>query len=57
MASFLAKRITLMIVTMLCASFVVFAVSEFTPGSVARRTLGPYATQQQVDLLAQRMHA
>jgi peptide/nickel transport system permease protein len=57
MASFLAKRITLMIVTMLCASFVVFAVSEFTPGSVARRTLGPYATQQQVDLLSQRMHA
>src|ERR1700733_9289802 len=57
MASFLVKRITLMIVTMLCASFVVFAVSEFTPGSVARRTLGPYATQQQVDLLAQRMHA
>src|SRR5882757_3345978 len=57
MASFLAKRLTLMIVTMLCASFVVFAVSEFAPGSVARRTLGPYATQQQVDLLAERMHA
>jgi len=57
MASFLAKRLTLMIVTMLCASFVVFAVSEFAPGSVARRTLGPYATQQQVDLLSERMHA
>jgi peptide/nickel transport system permease protein len=56
LARFLAKRITAMILTMLVASFVVFAVSEFTPGSLARKTLGPYATQQQVDLLSEKLH-
>ena len=56
LAGFLAKRVTAMILTMLVASFVVFAVSEFTPGSLARKTLGPYATQQQVDLLSEKLH-
>jgi len=46
-----------MIVTMLIASFVVFAVSEFVPGSLARKTLGPYATEQQVELLSVKLHA
>ncbi|MEH7872270.1 hypothetical protein V7795_35115 [Rhizobium laguerreae] len=47
MATFLLKRLAMMFVTMLCASFLVFAVCEFTPGSVARKSLGPFATQQQ----------
>jgi len=47
----------MMILTMLVASFVVFAVSEFTPGSVARKSLGPFATQQQVDILTERLKA
>ena len=57
MAAFLARRIVAMLFTMLAASFVVFAVSEFSPGSVARNTLGPYASQQQVDILSERLKA
>ncbi|WP_431673215.1 hypothetical protein [Rhizobium leguminosarum] len=57
MANFFLKRLAMMVVTMLCASFLVFAVCEFTPGSVARKSLGPFATQQQVDLLSQKLKA
>lgn len=57
MAVFIAKRLLVMVFTMLAASFVVFAVSEFSPGTVARKTLGPYATQEQVDLLSVRLKA
>ncbi|CAM5776756.1 peptide ABC transporter permease [Labrys miyagiensis] len=57
MVSFLVRRLIMMILTMLVASFVVFAVSEFTPGSVARKSLGPFATQQQVDILTERLKA
>jgi len=57
MVSFLARRLIMMMLTMLVASFVVFAVSEFTPGSVARKSLGPFATQQQVDILTERLKA
>jgi len=31
-------------------SFIVFIVNEFTPGSAARKQLGPFATQEQVDI-------
>jgi len=57
MAKFLLKRLVMMLLTMLCASFLVFAVCEFTPGSVARKTLGPFATQQQVDILSEKLKA
>src|ERR1700744_297543 len=57
MVAFLAKRLVLMLATMLVASFVVFAVSEFTPGSVARKSLGPFATQEQVDILTEKLKA
>lgn len=57
MANFLLRRLAMMILTMLCASFLVFAVCEFTPGSVARKSLGPFATQQQVDLLTEKLKA
>jgi len=46
-----------MLLTMACASFLVFAVCEFTPGSVARKSLGPFATQQQVQLLMEKLKA
>jgi len=36
MVTFLAKRLAMMLVTLVAASFLVFAVCEFTPGSVAR---------------------
>lgn len=57
MARFLLKRLSMMLLTMVAASFLVFAVSEFTPGSVARKSLGAFATQQQVDLLSEKLRA
>ncbi len=45
-----------MLLTFVVASFLVFAVTEFSPGNVARKTLGPYAAQESVDLLYQRLH-
>lgn len=57
MAKFLLERMAMMLVTMLCASFLVFAISEFSPGSVARKSLGPFATEQQVDILAKKLRA
>jgi peptide/nickel transport system permease protein len=56
MVSFLLKRLLGLLVTFVAASFLVFAVTEFSPGNVARKTLGAYALQEQVDLLYQRLH-
>jgi peptide/nickel transport system permease protein len=56
MVSFLLKRLFGLLLTLLAASFLVFAVTEFSPGNVARKTLGPYAMQDQVDLLYKRLH-
>ena len=55
MALFVLRRLAMMFVTMLVASFLVFAVMEFSPGSVARKTLGPYATQEQVNILYKKL--
>jgi peptide/nickel transport system permease protein len=53
---FILRRAAEMLLTFLVASFLVFAVTEFSPGNVARKTLGPYAPQESVDLLYQRLH-
>jgi len=53
---FILRRSAEMLLTFLAASFLVFAVTEFSPGNVARKTLGPYAPQESVDLLYQRLH-
>jgi peptide/nickel transport system permease protein len=45
-----------MLVTLLVASFLVFLVTEFSPGNVARKTLGAFALQEQVDLLYEKLH-
>jgi peptide/nickel transport system permease protein len=55
MATFLIRRLGQMLLTMLIASFLIFAMSEWTPGSVARKQLGQFATQEQVDLLTERL--
>ena len=55
MLAFLGKRLLSLIFTMLAVSVLVFAAFEFTPGQVARKVLGPYATQDQVDQLTERM--
>lgn len=55
MAAFLIRRLGQMLLTMVVASFLIFAMSEWTPGSVARKQLGPFATQEQVDSLTERL--
>lgn len=51
MAVFVLKRLLMMALTMVVASFLVFALMEFTPGNVASKTLGPYATPEQKEIL------
>ncbi len=55
MARFFAKHLAFLFLTLLVVSFLVFALSEFSPGAVARKELGAYATQEQVDLLTRQM--
>jgi peptide/nickel transport system permease protein len=49
------KQLGGLALTLLVVSFVVFAMNEATPGSAARKILGEFATQEQVDLLTQRL--
>jgi peptide/nickel transport system permease protein len=53
---FLLRRIGALLLTILAASFLVFAVTEFSPGNVARKTLGPFALQEQVNILYEKLH-
>jgi peptide/nickel transport system permease protein len=39
----------------LAATFLVFALTEFSPGSVAAKLLGPYALESQVAILTERL--
>ncbi len=55
MIRFIALRLAALVLTLLAASFLIFAVTEFSPGDVARKTLGPYALQEQVDGLYRRL--
>jgi peptide/nickel transport system permease protein len=55
LARFLAKHLLFLILTMLVVSFLVFTLNEFSPGDVARKLLGEFATQEQVDLLTERL--
>jgi peptide/nickel transport system permease protein len=56
MIVFLLRRAAALVLTLAVASFLVFAVSEFSPGNVARKTLGPYALPEQVDVLYRKLH-
>lgn len=55
MAAFVVRRLGHMLLTVIVASFLIFAMSEWSPGSVARKQLGQFATQEQVDLLTERL--
>jgi peptide/nickel transport system permease protein len=55
MLAFLGKRFLSLVFTMLAVSVLVFVAFEFTPGQVARKVLGPFATQDQVDQLTEKM--
>jgi peptide/nickel transport system permease protein len=56
MLKYLLRRVLELLLTLVLASFIVFVVTEFSPGDVARKTLGPFAMQQQVDVLYQKLH-
>ncbi len=51
MLRYTARQVLNMATTLLVVSFLVFALNELTPIDVARKLLGPYATQDQVDTL------
>jgi len=55
MIGFFAKRLAYLVFTMLVVSFIIYTISEFTPGDVARKVLGPFATKNQVELLTEEM--
>jgi peptide/nickel transport system permease protein len=55
MIAFFVKRFALLLLTMAIVSFLIFVLFELTPGSVAQKMLGPFATQHEVDLLTERM--
>lgn len=55
MLKFFGKHALFMVVTLAAVSFLVFALNEFSPGDVARKELGAYATQEQVELLTERL--
>jgi peptide/nickel transport system permease protein len=49
MIAFFAKRLLYLLLTMWVVSMMVYGLMEGTPGDVARKVLGPFATQDQVD--------
>ena len=51
----LLKQLANVLVTLFAVSFLVFVLNEFSPGDVARKVLGPYATAEQVDILTRDM--
>jgi peptide/nickel transport system permease protein len=50
MIVFIAKRVGLMVLTMVVVSLTLFLLLEITPGKVATRVLGPYSSEEQRDL-------
>jgi len=55
MARFVAKHVVFLLLTLFVVSFLVFTLNEYSPGAVARKILGAYATHEQVDLLTKQM--
>lgn len=55
MALYLTRQLVNMVVTLVVISFLVFMLNELSPGDVARKILGPYAMQDQVDTLTRQM--
>ncbi len=55
MLRYSAKQLLNMALTLFAVSFLVFALNELSPGDVARKILGPYASENQVALLTEQM--
>lgn len=50
MGAFALRRLGALVITMLVVSIMIFAAFEWTPGQVASKMLGPFATPEQVQL-------
>lgn len=55
MLAFALRRLAQLLATAIISSFLLFVVTEFSPGTVSRQILGPYALPNQVDLLDQKL--
>jgi peptide/nickel transport system permease protein len=55
MVHFALRRLAQLLVTAIVSSFLLFVVTEFSPGTVSRQILGPYALPNQVAQLDQRL--
>lgn len=55
MARFFLKHLLFLSLTLVVVSFLVFMLTELTPGDVARKYLGAYATEDQVEILSKKM--
>jgi peptide/nickel transport system permease protein len=55
MLRYVARQLCYMAVTLVLVSFAVFVLNEFAPGDVARKLLGAYATQEQVEHLTREL--
>ena len=57
MLRLIGRRLLLMVPTLILASILIFALAEVLPGDVGRSILGPYATQEQVEILNEQLGA
>lgn len=57
MLRLIGRRLLLMIPTLILASMLIFALAEVLPGDVGRSILGPYATEEQVQILNEKLGA
>jgi peptide/nickel transport system permease protein len=57
MLRLMGRRLLLMVPTLILASMLIFALAEVLPGDVGRSILGPYATQEQVQILNEKLGA
>ncbi len=55
MTRFVLRRIGLALITLFLLSILVFIGTQLLPGDVGRRVLGPFATQEAVDALNERL--
>jgi peptide/nickel transport system permease protein len=55
MLQFFLRRLRSGLLTVLAASLIVFLLVEASPGTVARKTLGPFASKEQVGILHERL--
>ena len=57
MARLIGRRLLLMVPTLILVSVLIFALAQILPGDLGRSILGPYATQQQVNILNHKLGA